>query len=132
AAATRPIEGRWRAVIIDDAETLAETAQEALLKTLEEPPPSMLLFLLSDDAEALLPTITSRCQVIDLRPVARDAIESLLLERKAKPETAGELARMAQGRPGWALAALTKPALAKQHLGDVEDAVGWLSGDPYQ
>ena len=130
-AAMRPIEGRWRSVVIDDAETLAETAQEALLKTLEEPPPSMLLFLLSDDEEALLPTIRSRCQVIALRPVPRTAIESLLIERGAKPDRAEELARMAQGRPGWALDALTKPALATQHLTDVEEAVSWLSGDPY-
>jgi DNA polymerase-3 subunit delta' len=129
--ATRPTEGRWRAVIIDDAETLAETAQEALLKTLEEPPPSMLLFLLSDDSEALLPTIRSRCQVIDLRPVRREAIEALLIQRGAKADSAESLARMAQGRPGWALNALAKPAMAKQHLADVEEAVTWLTANPY-
>lgn len=114
-AATRPIEGRWRSVVIDDAETLAETAQEALLKTLEEPPPSMLLFLLSDDQEALLPTIRSRCQVIDLRSVRRETIEAMLVDRGAKPGQAEELARMAQGRPGWAHNAFLKPAIAKQH-----------------
>jgi len=129
-AAIRPIEGRWRVVVIDDAETLAETAQEALLKTLEEPPPSMLLVLLSDDQEALLPTILSRCQLIDLKPVASSAIEVMLVERGAG--NAAELARMAQGRPGWALRALTKPALAEQHLSDVEEAIDWLSGDSYQ
>jgi DNA polymerase-3 subunit delta' len=129
--AMRPIEGRWRAVIIDDAETLAETAQEALLKTLEEPPPSMLLFLLSDDQDALLPTIRSRCQVIDLRPVRREAIQALLESRGAKPDRADELARMAQGRPGWALNALTTPAIAKHHQARVEAAVEWLGNDPY-
>ena len=130
-AAMRPIEGRWRIVVIDDAETLAEPAQEALLKTLEEPPPSMLLFLLSDDPEALLPTIRSRCQIVDLRPVPVAEIEPLLLERGTTPEKAEELARMAQGRPGWALNALTKPAIATQHLTDVEEAVAWLGSDPY-
>jgi len=132
AAVMRPIEGRWRAVVIDDAETLAEPAQEALLKTLEEPPPSMLLFLLSDDQNALLPTIRSRCEIFDLRSVARETIETLLVERGATPDRAGELSRMALGRPGWALRALTKPALAEEHLTDVEEALAWLGGDDYR
>ena len=130
--AMRPVEGRWRAVIIDDAETLAEPAQEALLKTLEEPPPSMLLFLLSDDAEALLPTIRSRCQIVDLRPVPATDIESLLIERGAPAERAGMLARMAHGRPGWAIRALTKPALEAQHLSEVDEAIDWLGANSYQ
>lgn len=131
-AAMRPIEGRWRAVIIDDAETIAAPAQEALLKTLEEPPPSMLLLLLSDDREALLPTIRSRCEILDLRPVSRDAIEGLLRDHGADEERAGELARLAQGRPGWALRALTNPEFAEQHLVDIEEAIAWVESDPYQ
>jgi DNA polymerase-3 subunit delta' len=130
--ATRPLEGRWRAVVIDDAETLAEPAQEALLKTLEEPPPSMLLFLLSDDQESVMSTIRSRCQVIDLKPVPAIAIERWLEEGGAAAARASELARMAHGRPGWAHDALTNPALASHHLEDVKQAVDWIDGDSYQ
>ncbi len=131
-AAMRPIEGRWRAIVLDDAETLAEPAQEALLKTLEEPPPSMLLILLSDDNEALLPTIRSRCQIIDLRPVPAGAIESWLVEAGADADRAAELSRLAHGRPGWAARALTRPALAEEHLAGVDEAIDWLDATQYE
>jgi len=131
AAAMRPIEGRWRAVVLDDAEAMPEVAQEALLKTLEEPPPSMLLLLLVDDVEALLPTIRSRCQVIELRPVPKAATEALLRHHGATPEQAGDLAGLAQGRPGWAMRALRNPKLGEQHVRDVDQAIAWVSAGAY-
>jgi DNA polymerase-3 subunit delta' len=131
AAAMRPIEGRWRAVMLDDAESMPEVAQEALLKTLEEPPPSLLLILLADDVEALLPTIRSRCQVIELRPVPKPATEALLLNAGASAERAAELAGLAQGRPGWAVRALANPKLGEQHLRDVDQAIEWVSAGAY-
>jgi DNA polymerase-3 subunit delta' len=132
AAAMRPIEGRWRAVVLDDAESMPEVAQEALLKTLEEPPPSMLLLLLVDDVEALLPTIRSRCQVIELRPVPKAATEALLLHHGAATSQATELARLAQGRPGWAMCALANPKLGEQYLHEVDQAIEWVSGGAYE
>lgn len=132
AAVMRPIEGRWRAVVLDDAETMQEVAQEALLKTLEEPPPSMLLILLTNDLDALLPTIRSRCQVIELQPVSARAIETLLLARGAGEEQASELAQLAQGLPGWAVRALEEPKVAAVRLNDVEQAIGWIGANAYE
>lgn len=62
----KPIKSPTKAVIIEDAQLLTTEAQNALLKVLEEPPENTLLILGSDTKEALLPTILSRCQVIEL------------------------------------------------------------------
>src|SRR5437773_1040335 len=60
-AAYRPFEGRRRAVIIDDADALVPAAQNALLKTLEEPPPSSVFMLITARPDTLLSTVRSRC-----------------------------------------------------------------------
>ncbi len=60
--AYRPFEGRRRVVIIDDADALASPAQDALLKTLEEPPPASVFVLVTARPDVLLPTVRSRCQ----------------------------------------------------------------------
>ena len=60
-ASYRPFEGRTRIVIIDEADTLVWQAQNALLKTLEEPPPGSVFILVSSRPDALLPTVRSRC-----------------------------------------------------------------------
>jgi len=130
-SALRPIEGRWRIVLLDDAETMNEVAQEALLKTLEEPPPSMLLILLCDDIEALLPTIRSRCQVIELRQAPRADIESALLERGAPEPLAAELASLSNGAPGWAFRAVKDAKLRDARLQAVEQAVSWIGAPTY-
>ena len=56
-------------MLIEDAETLLEPAQQALLKTLEEPPPLVTIVLLADEAERLLETVRSRCHEVIVRPV---------------------------------------------------------------
>jgi DNA polymerase-3 subunit delta' len=61
-AAYRPFEGRRRVVIVDDAEALGVPAQDAILKTLEEPPPASVFVLITDRPDVLLPTVRSRCQ----------------------------------------------------------------------
>ncbi len=60
--AYRPFEGRRRVVIIDEADALAVAAQNALLKTLEEPPPASVFVLVTSRPDVLLPTVRSRCQ----------------------------------------------------------------------
>ena len=108
----RPFEGQWRVTIIDGAEYLSEPAANALLKTLEEPPPNVLLVLLATNAEAVLPTIRSRCQRLDHRPLAQEAVADALVSRwEVPPDQARELARLARGCIGWALRAWRDPTV---------------------
>ena len=108
----RPFEGQWRVTVIDGAEYLSEPAANALLKTLEEPPPHVLLVLLATNAEGVLPTIRSRCQRLDHRPLAEDAVAQALASRWEVPsEQAEELAMLSRGCIGWALRAWRDPTV---------------------
>lgn len=112
--ALAPYEGRSRIVIIDPADGMTAGAQNAFLKTLEEPPPHVVFVMVSAQPEKLLPTVLSRCQRIDFRLVPADAIEGALREREMDGEEARTLARLATGRPGWAFAMATEPALLEK------------------
>ena len=106
-ASLKPYEGSYRVFIFDGAEQLSEEAANSLLKTLEEPPAQVVLVLLASDAGALLPTMVSRCQTLELRPVAASVIGQILQERYgADASSAGEVARLSEGRPGWAIEAV--------------------------
>ena len=130
-SALRPMEGRWRVVLVDDAEMLQDVAQEAFLKTLEEPPSFLVLILLCNDAELLLPTIRSRCQLIELRPVPRGTIRAGLIELGCEEELARTLSGMAAGAPGWAIAAWRNPALFEERRAAVAKALDWIRGSGY-
>jgi DNA polymerase-3 subunit delta' len=83
---------------------LNEEAQNALLKTLEEPARGVTIVLCADREELLLPTVRSRCARVRLGPTSAREIESLVVELGlADASTAGRLARIAEGRPGIAL-----------------------------
>ena len=111
----KPYEARYRIAILRDFDHARGQAQDALLKTLEEPPPQALLILLAPSSEVLLPTITSRSQVIPLRPIAADVVKDILIEHKgASPEQADLLAGLCGGRVGWAIRALEDPELLEQ------------------
>jgi DNA polymerase-3 subunit delta' len=79
--AGRPFEGRARAVVFDEAHLLTEQAQNALLKSLEEPPATSHVFLVSASPQALLPTIRSRCQTLRFSPLPQSRLETHLRER---------------------------------------------------
>ena len=105
-------EGRCRVAIVDGAERLTHEAANALLKTLEEPPPASYLFLLSEAEDRVLPTIISRCQRLVLGPLAKSLVEDALVERwGANRAQAALLAEHAGGRLGWAVEALQDPVL---------------------
>jgi DNA polymerase-3 subunit delta' len=111
----KPYEARYRIAILRDFDHARGQAQDALLKTLEEPPPQALLILLAPSSEVLLPTITSRSQMIPLRPIAADEVKDILIEHKgASPEQADLLAGLCGGRVGWAIRALEDPELLEQ------------------
>ncbi len=120
----KPFEGRTRVFILDGAERLSAEAANALLKTLEEPPPQTLLILLSAEADALLPTIRSRCQNFTLIPVAENEIKEELITRfTLTEERASLLAHLAQGRVGWALEAASQEGLLTQHQQALDELV---------
>ena len=99
--ALRPLEGRRRVVIIDDAAELSEHAEVALLKTLEEPPSHAVLLLVTPTPSKLLETIRSRLQPMPFRLVPHAEIEAALVTRFGA--SAGRFAAVAAGKPGVAI-----------------------------
>jgi DNA polymerase III subunit delta' len=99
--ALRPLEGRKRVVVIDDAADLSEHAEVALLKTLEEPPIHAVLLLVTPTPARLLETIRSRIQPLPFRSVPRAEIEAALAKRFGANAT--RFAAVAAGRPGVAI-----------------------------
>jgi DNA polymerase-3 subunit delta' len=107
-AALRPMEARYKVFFIQEFHNANATFANKLLKTLEEPPDHVLLLLSAHDRESILPTIVSRCQVMELRPLTAAEVENALLQKwKASAEQATLLARLAKGSLGWAVQQLT-------------------------
>jgi DNA polymerase-3 subunit delta' len=99
-----PLEGRFRIALIENAHRLNVDAQNALLKTLEEPPAAVVLVLAASDSAALLPTVASRCVRLRLGPVDTETIGALLAGMGLADASRGTtLGRLAGGRPGVAL-----------------------------
>ena len=96
AAAYRPFEGAARVFVVEAAEAMRDESQNALLKTLEEPPEFVHHLLLSSEPEALLETIISRCQPVEFSPLSPSAVEASLGE-EVDPEEAAAAARLAAG-----------------------------------
>jgi DNA polymerase-3 subunit delta' len=102
--ALRPMEGRYKIFLIQDVHMANDSFANKLLKTLEEPPGHALFLLTALDRNRLLATIVSRCQLLELRPLAAQTIAQALVERwQVVPPEADLLARLARGRLGWAL-----------------------------
>jgi DNA polymerase-3 subunit delta' len=100
----RPQEGRARVFIVEEADRMNEQAANALLKTLEEVPPTSHLILLTARPAGLLPTIRSRCQIVRFAPLSAGEIEDYLTKnRKRAGEEARLVAGLARGRLGRAL-----------------------------
>jgi DNA polymerase-3 subunit delta' len=104
-AGYRPFEGKRRAVIIDEADALVPAAQNALLKILEEPPPSSIFMLVTARADALLATVTSRCPRLQFRPLPPGDIASVLMRLDHTESEARAVAATADGSVGRALEA---------------------------
>jgi len=124
----RPVEGRHRVVILRRFHEASAQAMDALLKTLEEPPPYVLLILTADSTESLLPTIKSRCQPIPLRTVPLATIRDTLMGTYGvEPDRAALLAQLSSGRIGWAIRAINDETMLEQRtewLDKLETALG--------
>lgn len=119
-----PVESRHRIAIVNDAHLITESGQNAILKTLEEPNPSVVIVLTAPNTDTLLPTIVSRCQLLNLRPAPVRAVEEALLARGVASERAALIARLSRGRIGWALRAIEDDAMLEaraERLKDLRD-----------
>ncbi len=113
--ALKPFEARYRIAVFRDFDTALPRAQDALLKTLEEPAPHAILILLASSLESILATITSRSQVIHLRPAATEIVYHTLIDKFGTDEDqANLLAHLSGGRIGWALGVLKDSSILDQ------------------
>jgi DNA polymerase-3 subunit delta' len=100
----RPLEAEWRVAILEDVELFSLPAYDALLKSLEEPPPFVVLLLIATELEAVPETIRSRCRPLALEPLSRADVSAALTARGVEPDLAAMLAGITRGRIGQALA----------------------------
>ena len=125
-----PYESVYRVALLLRFEEATDGAQNALLKTLEEPNPKVLLLVTADDPDNLLPTITSRCELLRLRPMPLDELEKELVKKKSiEPEKARLIAHVAGGRPGYAFRLREDDALWSARAAWVDDFFMLLSTD---
>ena len=127
-ASLPPYEGRCKVLIIDGAEYLSTEAANALLKILEEPPPRVVWLLLAAEEERLLPTITSRCQRLELKPVPSQRVqETLVNSYNVDGDKAKLLTQLCHGRPGWALSVLADPDVLDQRSQRIDKLASLLT-----
>ncbi len=122
-------EARTKVAILRQFDAANPNAANAFLKTLEEPPSNVLLLLTATDADTLLPTIASRCRVIGLRPLPTDLIEQSLLTRwRVSEDEAHLLARLADGRLGWAVRASHETDILRERQSQLEQLQETING----
>jgi DNA polymerase-3 subunit delta' len=123
-----PYEARYRVAILLRFEEATLSAQNALLKTLEEAPEKAILLLTADSAEKLLPTIVSRYDVLRLRPMKlQEQAQILHKEQNIPLDEAYTLAHLSGGRFGYALRLHRNPALLKKQVDWTEDLLSLLN-----
>lgn len=88
----KPYQSQYKIYIIDSADKMTENAQNALLKTIEEPPEYAIVLLLACSTQNLLPTVLSRCVVLDLKPIERQLIKEHLMKKLQIPDYVAEIA----------------------------------------
>jgi DNA polymerase-3 subunit delta' len=112
-----PLEARYQIALLLNFDQASEEAANALLKTLEEPNPSVVICITAPDTESLPETIASRCEVVRLRPTSVEKLAGLLGKHT---QQAGLLAALSSGRPGMALR-------LNADAGSVEQRAEWLA-----
>jgi len=119
---TRPVLGRYKLQIVDAAGLLSDSAVDAYLKTLEEPPPFAVIVLIAESADQVSETIRSRCRIVELGGVPRERIAAALRDRGLDAAAAGRIARAAHGRAGWAFDVAANPTALTAYRELVETA----------
>lgn len=104
----KPYSSKYKIYIINDADMMSVQAQNALLKTIEEPPEYAVIMLLTENAEVLLPTIRSRCVMLKLRNIKDQLIKKYLMEQTEVPDYKADICvAFAQGNMGKAISLAT-------------------------
>jgi DNA polymerase III subunit delta' len=117
-----PYEAHYRVALLLRFEEANDSAANALLKTLEEPPPQVILVLTAESAESLLPTIPSRCEVLRLSPLPLPDLEESLQKRWGiETAQARLLAHLSGGKPGTAFVLRENPQLLEQRQGWLQE-----------
>ena len=115
----RPYSSYYKIYIVDEAEKMTVQAQNALLKTIEEPPAYGIILLLTENSEAFLPTILSRCVTLKRRPVKEEQIRRYLMEELHVPDYQADIcAAFARGNVGKA-----KRLAESEHFSELKDQV---------
>jgi DNA polymerase-3 subunit delta' len=122
-----PLGGRRRVALVLDIDQASLGAANALLKTLEEPPPRVVLLLTAIDVERVPPTISSRCESVALRPVPAQEIARALEARGVEKGKAEKAANRAAGRPAWAIRSLDDAAY-RERLDEYADSLRAVMG----
>lgn len=113
----KPYAGEYKVYIIPEADKMTEQAQNAILKTIEEPPSYAIIFLITENADALLPTIQSRCVMLKLRNVRDALVKAYLMQQMHVPEyQANVCAAFAQGNIGKA-----KMLATSEHFNEIKE-----------
>jgi DNA polymerase III subunit delta' len=123
-----PYAGRYRVALLLRFEEANPNAANALLKTLEEPPPQVVLLLTSINAEQLMPTVVSRCEVLRLRAVSTESVlQGLQSGWDIPSEKAHLLSQLCDGRPGYAIRLQREPQLHTRRYAWLDDQRRLLS-----
>ena len=126
----KPTEAARRIALLVDFHRALPNAANALLKTIEEPPPSTILLLTAESADELLPTITSRCRGMALRPLPEETVAQALRDRwHVGAERADTLARLSGGRLGWAVDQAPWEEMQTERESLFRDWVGIIRGN---
>ncbi len=130
--ALAPVESRHRVAVIDQSHLITDGGKNAILKTLEEPNQSVVLILIAPGVDAVLPTISSRSQVLNLRPAPMVDVRAALIARGLTQERATFLARLSRGRVGWALTAAADEGVLQARAERMDELQALLSADSTQ
>ncbi len=115
----KPYSSRYKIYIIPDADLMSVQAQNALLKTIEEPPGYAVVMLLTENAEVLLPTIRSRCVMMKLRNIKDQLVKKYLMEQMEVPDYKADVCvAFAQGNMGKAIMLATS-----EHFNEIKEEV---------
>jgi DNA polymerase-3 subunit delta' len=119
-----PYEAKYRTALLLNFQQANANAQNALLKTLEEAPRQVVLFLTADSVENVLPTIASRCEILRLHPISMEATETALIERWQIPADSARIcAHLSGGRLGMAVRLAQDPAQIEKRNQLLDDLV---------